>query len=746
MSSSSHLDIGTFYVDPQKPTNELTNKKKKKPKKKEPDARFITSSGKIAIDLATTGHVRDAPKASVVVTSKSGNITLNLLPADDESRPRLDLNVTNNSGKVVVFIPRTYGGPIQLQTKSGSFEFLPAISQHINVVKAGETESLVLFGSPSSHSDYCQINTRSGKIIIGLKDEDKVVEELGFWQRLFHPRPSRPPSPQPEIVITFPTHCFNYVITAEFGGLDAPCFATDIWCHGWSVVPFAYDVPELRPRASFFCFGMSLHQAGCFGTLFRRKHSSTRTSRARDPPLPRLRREAGPPAPVGSPAPPALKCHYLTPCDHSYADAKDWWLETDVDPPAYPFERDSEFPSVIDTKLDALSPELRKLSLDIHDHPELAFSEIFAHDVLTSFMASHGFTVTKNYLGLDTAFRAEFTHGKGGRVLGINSGHACGHNLIAWSGCGAALAVKAALEAHNIPGKVVLLGTPAEEGGGGKVILLERGGYDDMDLCVMCHPSPGPKNSASIARTIAVQDIKVEYAGRNAHAGAAPWEGTNALDAAFLAYSNISVLRQQMKPDHRVHGIIESNGDWVPNGKHFSFKSSSTNGRAVIPDYAKMHWLVRAPTSSDLAAFVERVKNCFEAAALATSCEMKLHFEHPYWDLNQNQVLGQEFSDIVMKRYGIITSTGIGSASTDFGNVSYALPALHPGFAIPTVPNGGNHTIGFTKAAATQEAHEATLLITKGLAHTGLRALRDDDFFKQVKEAFIHTQANAGNL
>ncbi|KAJ6518841.1 hypothetical protein C8R45DRAFT_1116577 [Mycena sanguinolenta] len=443
---------------------------------------------------------------------------------------------------------------------------------------------------------------------------------------------------------------------------------------------------------------MSLHQAGCFGTLFRRKHFSTGTARARDPPPPRSRREACPPAPVGSPTPPTLK--------------------------------DPEFTSVIDDKLDALSPELRKLSLDIHGE--------FAHDVLTSFMASHGFAVTKNYLGLDTAFRAEFTHGKGGRVLGINSeydalngiGHACGHNLIAWSGCGVALAVKAALEAHNIPGKVVLLGTPAEEGGGGKVILLERGGYDDMDLCVMCHPSPGPKNSANIARTIAVQDIKVEYAGRNAHAGAAPWEGTNALDAAFLAYSGVSVLRQQMKPDHRVHGIIESNGDWVPN---------------VIPDYAKMHWLVRAPTSSDLAAFVERVKKCFEAAALATSCEMKLHFEHPYWDLNQNQVLGQEFSDVVMKRYGMITSTGTGSASTDFGNVSYALPALHPGFAIPTVPNGGNHTIGFTKAAATQEAHEATLLVTKGLAHMGFRALRDDDFFEQVKEAFIRTQANAGN-
>ncbi|KAJ7890491.1 hypothetical protein B0H14DRAFT_1106641 [Mycena olivaceomarginata] len=471
---------------------------------------------------------------------------------------------------------------------------------------------------------------------------------------------------------------------------------------------------------------MSSLQAGCFGTLFRRKQVSAERARARDTSPQESRGQVGRPAPVASSTPPGLKCHYLTPCDHSYADASDWWLDTDTKPPAYP---DSNLESVIDNKLDELSPQLRKLSLDIHNHPELAFSEIFAHDVLTSFMASHGFTVTKNYLGLATAFRAEFTHGKGGRVLGINSeydalsgiGHACGHNLIAVSGCGVALAVKAALEAHNIPGKVVLLGTPAEEGGGGKIILLERGGYDGMDLCVMCHPSPGPKNSANIGPSIAVQDIKVEYAGRNAHAGAAPWEGTNALDAAFLAYSSVSVLRQQMRPDHRVHGIIESNGDWVPN---------------VIPDYAKMHWLVRAPTASDLTAFVERVKNCFQAAALATSCEIKLTFELPYMDLNQNQVLGQEFSDVVMKRYGMITKKDAGSASTDFGNVSYALPALHPGFAIPTEPHGGNHTIGFTNAAATVEAHEATLLVTKGLAHTALRALRDDDFFKQVKGSF----------
>ncbi|KAK6992261.1 Aminoacylase 1-like protein 2 [Favolaschia claudopus] len=468
---------------------------------------------------------------------------------------------------------------------------------------------------------------------------------------------------------------------------------------------------------------MSPRQVGCFGTWFRRKQVSAEPSKTHEISSPLGKSSA---TAVVSSISSELKCNYITPCDHSYADMGDWWSQSDVQPPAYDAPG---FDSVIDSTLDELSPQLRKLSMEIHSHPELAFCEVFAHDVLTTFMGSHGFTVTKSYLGLQTAFKAEFTHGKGGRVLGINSeydalkgiGHACGHNLIAWSGCGVALAVKAALETHDIPGKVVLLGTPAEESGGGKIILLERGAYDGMDLCVMCHPAPGPPQSANIGGSIAVQDITVEYAGRTAHAGAAPWEGRNALDAAFLAYSSVSVLRQQMRPDHRVHGVIESNGEMTPN---------------VIPDYAKMHWLVRAPTSSDLTAFVERVKQCLQAAALATGCEIKLHFEHPYLELKQNEVLGREFADIVSKRYNMATTGLTSSASTDFGNVSYAMPALHPGFAIPTEPNGGNHTIGFTKAAASKEAHMQTLRVTKALAHTGLRALRDAEFFKQVKESF----------
>ncbi|PBK99551.1 amidohydrolase [Armillaria gallica] len=467
-------------------------------------------------------------------------------------------------------------------------------------------------------------------------------------------------------------------------------------------------------------------QAGCFGNFFRKNKSRPQPA---SPEPSKLETECSK----------ASGCPNLC-CDYSYAPPSTRWSITDPvptysppqGPELDPFQR-QEFVGIVNPTLDSLSSSLRQLSLKIHDHPELGFEERYAHDLLCAYMETHGFQVTRHYLGLDTAWRAEYTHGKGGSTLGINSemdglcgiGHACGHNLIAISGCGVAIAVKATLEALNIPGKIILLGTPAEERVGGKIILLERGAYKDMDLCIMCHPGPGPSNSANFGTTTALQEAEVEYFGHSAHAGAAPWEGTNALDAAFLAYSSISVLRQQIKPDHRIHGILGGK-NWTAN---------------VIPDYAHMTWIVRAPTHGEVGEFAERVKACFEAAALATGCKVKINFTTPYYELLQNSVLGKEFADKVGRNYGMVSSDGDGSsASTDFGNVSFvslALPALHPVYAIPTEPKGGNHTPAFAKAAATMAAHEATMTVTKGLALTGLRALQDKAFLKAVRTTLL---------
>ncbi|KAH7890783.1 amidohydrolase [Phlebopus sp. FC_14] len=442
-------------------------------------------------------------------------------------------------------------------------------------------------------------------------------------------------------------------------------------------------------------------------------------------PFSRLFRRRPPTAPLVPDVPKSFESC----CDFSFSHRDD-------PPPSYrpsPFspQLKSDFMTTIDTTVDTFSSALRSLSLRIHDHPEVMFEETYAHDTLTDFIESLGFTVTRRYLGLPTAWRAEFTHGKGGRTLGINSemdalpliGHACGHNLIAASGVGVAIAVKSALQTLDIPGKVVLLGTPGEEGGGGKIILLERGAYNDMHVCLMCHPSAGPENSSSLGTTLAMQTIDAEYFGHSAHAGNAPWEGTNALDAAFLAYSSVSVLRQQMKPDHRVQGIL--------NG---------SKGEAnVIPDYAKMRWLVRAPDRDQLQVLRERVKACFEGASIATSCRLKLTFGKPYYDLRQNGTLAEYFSHSMSNYFGMNIQQLSSGASTDFGNVSYELPSLHPAFAIPTQPNGGNHTPAFAESARSTEAHKACMMVTKGLARTGFRVIADDTFYHQVREEYENT-------
>ncbi|KAH8116555.1 hypothetical protein DFH11DRAFT_1218867 [Phellopilus nigrolimitatus] len=457
-----------------------------------------------------------------------------------------------------------------------------------------------------------------------------------------------------------------------------------------------------------------------------------------------------------------LQCNI--PCAFSTCSENDLWSPYANEPPPYNTTSSyaiyrPEVMETIDKGISSLDANLRDLSLKIHDHPELAFHETYAHDTLTAFMHLHGFKITPHYTGLQTAWKAEWSFGKGGRTLGINSemdalpgiGHgyvdetrdmclsdmlsylifvSCGHNLIAISGVGVALAVKAAMEMYKISGKIVLLGTPAEEGGGGKVLLIKNGAYKDMDLCIMCHPAPGPKHSVSTMKSLAIQPLVVEYFGHSAHAAAFPWEGQNALDAAVLAYTNISVLRQQMKPDCRVHGIIEGRS-WEPN---------------IIPDYAKMKWIVRAPSYAEMTELLKRVRACIEAAALATSCRSEVALGVAEYDLRQNPVLSREFIGTVSERYGMSSSSadGSNSASTDFGNVTYELPAIHPSFAIPTVPNGGNHTIEFAKAARTPEAHAETLLVTKGLALVGVRALEDDAFFDEVRKSFKKSMMEPG--
>ncbi|KAJ3568023.1 hypothetical protein NP233_g5984 [Leucocoprinus birnbaumii] len=439
-----------------------------------------------------------------------------------------------------------------------------------------------------------------------------------------------------------------------------------------------------------------------------------------------------------------------------------WRPEDEVKPaPQDPHPEQLYRPEVLHTieeKINELSDQLRDLSVDIHArdyltraaHPELGYQEHHAHDAYVKFMRQHQWNV-KEHHHLNTAWEATFQRGQGGRTIGVNSemdalpgiGHACGHNLIGIAGVAVSLGLRAAMEKHDIPGKIVLLGTPNEEQGKGKVALLEKGAYEGMDICLMCHPAPGPIGSVSLSGSLALRSYNAHYTGHTAHAALSPWEGRNALDAAILSYNNISALRQQLKPTHRVHAIIEGQ-DWAPN---------------IIPDKAKFTSMVRAPTRSEMEETAGRVTPCFQAASMATGCQVDVQTTGQVFDIRQNKALGDEVANIILNKYGSIDyEWGIGSASTDFGNVTYgmildgrstglqadfcpsghlpALPSLHPGFSIPTLPNGGNHTRDFEKQAATVGAHKQCLVVSIALAGAGLRVLDDDAFFTKVKKTY----------
>ncbi|KAG4434824.1 hypothetical protein IFR05_009695 [Cadophora sp. M221] len=379
--------------------------------------------------------------------------------------------------------------------------------------------------------------------------------------------------------------------------------------------------------------------------------------------------------------------------------------------------------SAIYGAIDQTSVELRELNRHIHDNPELGYQEFMAYETLTNFLNKHEFTVKEHAYGLETSFEAEC--GSGGSLVVIcaeydalpNIGHACGHNLIATSSIAAFLGLSKAVMKLGIAGRVRILGTPAEEGGGGKVKLLEAGAFKDtIAAAIMAHPmashtyKDGHTGLAGF-KLIASHKLRIEYRGKPAHAGAEPHNGLNALDAAVSAYTNISMLRQQIRPDERIHGVIEQGGT-VPN---------------VITEFTRMNFNVRSPTIERANELLARVKLCFEAAALATGCSVSYIYAPTYMDLRANDALCRQYvEDMADLGEKILFKEEIpATASTDMGNVSYAVPTFHGGFAIPAPDNVTGHNPSFAAAAGTDAAHESAIRCAKGMAVLGYRVLTD---------------------
>ena len=383
-----------------------------------------------------------------------------------------------------------------------------------------------------------------------------------------------------------------------------------------------------------------------------------------------------------------------------------------------------ELKALASVTIDTTKTPLFEVSDEIWRNPELGFHEVRAHSVLTSFLERNGFAVERSFSGLKTAFRATFGSGRPNVCVICEYdalpeiGHACGHNLIAEAGVAAALGVKAALENGGVPeGTLTVLGTPAEEAGGGKQLLIDNGAFDDVDVAMMVHPASG---TALMPKFLAVAFLKIEFSGKAAHAAASPWEGLNALDAAVMAYNSISVLRQQMKPDWRVHGVI-SNGGAKPN---------------VIPEKSVLEYMIRAPDRIELKLLVGRVRSCFEAAAMATGCQVDIRNSAPSYDnLVSNEVLASLFAEN-LKYFNVpFAKTTKLSGSTDMGNVSHVVPAIHPKYAIGSGKES-IHTRSFTNLTNTPSSHESTLTVAKCMAHTCLDVLTSAKVLQEVRDAF----------
>ncbi|MEU8552303.1 M20 family metallopeptidase [Streptomyces roseoverticillatus] len=347
--------------------------------------------------------------------------------------------------------------------------------------------------------------------------------------------------------------------------------------------------------------------------------------------------------------------------------------------------------------------DLLSLSRRIHAHPETAFTEHRAAGWCAEFLRGHGFDVTAPAYGLDTAFAA--TTGSGPVTVAVvceydalpGLGHACGHNLIAAAGLGAALAL--APHADELGLTVRVLGTPAEERGAGKALMLEAGAFDGVDAAMMVHPCPF---EVAEFRSFALGTLSVAYTGRAAHPSLNPHEGRNAADALTVAQVALGLLRQQLPPQWKVHGVTTGAGT-APN---------------QIPDRATAEYEIRASAAEDLRELRERVEACFRAGALATGCEVELTRPEPdYLDFRTDAELIALWRDNARALGRPEPLQRDPFACTDMGNVSHAVPSIHPVLDI-TGGACGPHEAEFADAAVSPRGEQALLDGAVGMAWT----------------------------
>src|SRR5712691_4764169 len=374
--------------------------------------------------------------------------------------------------------------------------------------------------------------------------------------------------------------------------------------------------------------------------------------------------------------------------------------------------------------VDRLADELEALSKQIHANPELGYKEVKACAWLSEFLGKQGFKVEQGVGGVDTAFRATIETGEGPTIAILceydalpGIGHACGHNVIATSGAGAGAAL-AAVRDQLPKGRIQVIGTPAEEGGGGKVKLIKAGVFRDVDAAMMCH---GWDQWILHQDLLGIVRVGFEYTGKASHASADPWEGLNALDAVIQTFNNVSMLRQQVRPQCRIHGII-THGGAAPN---------------IIPEFAAATFYVRAPKLDEMWALHRRVVACAEGAAKATGCTLKVvEQDNTYEPMRRNQTLLDAFR-ANMARLGLPEAPEVKDrlGSSDVGNVSQVVPTIQP--LVKIAPDGTPiHSRAFEAAAVSPLAREGLLAAAKVMALTALDLLADPSLVGKAQTEF----------
>uniref|UniRef100_UPI0030FA0E12 M20 family metallopeptidase n=2 Tax=Niallia sp. FSL M8-0099 TaxID=2954519 RepID=UPI0030FA0E12 len=371
--------------------------------------------------------------------------------------------------------------------------------------------------------------------------------------------------------------------------------------------------------------------------------------------------------------------------------------------------------------------KFKDISIYIGENPELGHEEFKACEILTDTLKQHDFNVEIGICDLPTAFKATFDSGKAGPVIGFMAeydalpelGHACGHNLIGTMGIAAGIGLSKVLSETG--GKVIVYGTPAEETKGGKVTMAEAGIFEELDVAMMVHPLDSYMKSGD---SLAMDAIQFEFFGKAAHAAASPHLGINALDAVLQTFNSINALRQHIKSDARIHGVITEGG-----------KAAN-----IVPDYAVAQFYVRAGKREEVNKLVEKVKQCAEGAALQTGATVKSSFyEFSYDDMITNQTLSDLFTKQLVD-LGVepseIQEQRDGSGSLDMGNVSQVVPSIHPYVKICNEAYAC-HTHEFREAAMSDQGRDAMILGAKSMALTGLEILTNKELLAKIKAEFL---------